>query len=77
MRYDDDRNEYVLDSGRRFYAHGGVLGLGNGAVVDDDELLEGWDGHVTEYSHPFTPEERREIAAEMIRRWEAWAGKAR
>ena len=61
-----DRSEYRLRSGRRFYAHGGVLGM-------DDEgagITEGWDGGVDQ---AFTARERKEIAEYMVVRWRKWA----
>ena len=63
-----DRSEYRLRSGRRFYAHGGVLGM------DDvgESITEGWDGGV-EAGAPFTARERREIAEYMVARWRRWA----
>lgn len=80
MIYDETTHHYVLTSGRRFYANGGILGLG----LDGDELSEGYDGTVGidgwyDYDgmkpQDFTPEERQEIADMMIQRWTAWAAR--
>jgi len=74
MKYE---NPYiVLSTGTRFYAHAGVVGVGEGGKgtittgYDDDTYDRDDSGDVE-----FTAEERREIADEMIRRWEAWATK--
>ena len=61
---------YVLESGKRFYAHGGILGLGPGS---DDLLSEGYDGGVDE--EQLSLEDRREIAAFMMQRWLAWGNR--
>lgn len=77
-------NEYTLSTGKKFYANNGILGLN----PDGTEFYEGYDGDVeTPWTEPldcdddddprigniFTPEERKEIADEMIKRWEQWA----
>lgn len=74
-------SEYELSSGRRFYANGGILGLGPG---DDETVSEGYDGDVEDpdggvrfgngLEGRFTPDEKREIAEEMMRRWAKWGG---
>lgn len=69
MRLEDGRDVYALRSGRRFYAHGGVLGLAADAEPDAG-LSEGWDGGVE--IEDLTPAERREIAWTMIRAWWRW-----
>jgi hypothetical protein len=70
MTRDDDNDEWVLSTGRRFYAHTDLLSPG----IDGD-LLYGSDGT----SHPdddedelFTSAERQEIAEYMIKRWRKW-----
>lgn len=67
MKFDPDATEFVLSSGRRFYAHAGVLGM-----ADDMGLSYGYDGGVNE-EDPFTPAERKEIADHMIGLWQTWA----
>jgi len=82
MRYSKDY--YTLSTGRRFYAHLGILGLG---PPEEDELSKGfyhgYDGGTDRPEDlgdpepepgPFTPVERREIATAMMERWRTWAG---
>jgi hypothetical protein len=72
MTYDEDSSEFVLSTGRRFYAHAGILGLpdpDDGAFYGA-ELLYGYDGDVGD---KFTREERQEIANFMIARWRDWS----
>lgn len=74
MIFDDEKNEYVLASGRRFYAFGNILG-----VDRDGVLTYGHDGTVGRRDRvggdddPFTDGERREIADAMIARWCAFS----
>ncbi len=69
---------YTLDTGRTFYANRGILGLSPelGAYQGyDGNLYLNWSRENVELyagSEGFTPEERIEIAEEMITRWEAW-----
>jgi hypothetical protein len=79
MIFHDDRNEYELASGRRFRAHAGFIAIGIGDVHEEDTICGGWDADIpgtyidrTDDEQPFTPDERREIADEMIQRWTAW-----
>ena len=67
MIWNGRRDEYTLSSGRTFYANGGVLGIGS----DCEHVMEGWDGGAR--TDDWTPEERRELADEMKRRWERFA----
>ena len=70
MIYDDDGGVYVLTSGRIFAANIGILGLGPEL---DAIMHDGYDGRCENYLEPaLTPDERREIADEMIRRWNQW-----
>lgn len=63
----DGGSYYTLATGKRFYANGGVIGLG----VDLSEgACEGWDGSIDE---GFTREEKQEIALHMIARWISFA----
>lgn len=78
MKLDKDDFAYVLSTGRRFYAGAlGVLG-----IDEDGDLFHGYDSMVTlpeeealppEERKGFTPEERKEIAAHFIERWQRWA----
>lgn len=63
-----DWDTVVLSSGREFYAHAGILGLG----ALHNGLTGGWDNSVDESPTEFTIEERREIAQYMAERWLAW-----
>jgi hypothetical protein len=80
MIFHDDRNEYELTSGRRFRAHAGFISIGIGYVLEEDTIGGGWDDDIPgtyiertdDEEQPFTLDERREIADEMIRRWTAW-----
>lgn len=85
-----DGEYFVLASGRRFYANGGILGMSEHLRV-----AEGYDGMVeSEGVGPFdddcdhdayvdcercqfTQNERREIAAHMVGLWRRWAGHKR
>jgi hypothetical protein len=69
MHYDDKVGEWVLSSGRRFYAFSDILGV---SVEEPDYLHYGSDGAVHDL-HDFTREERREVAETMIARWREWA----
>jgi hypothetical protein len=61
--FDQDTNEFVLSSGKRFYAYGGLLSPGRGG------LAYGYDGWVDE---TLTPDEKAEIAQYMIHCWTTW-----
>lgn len=82
MVWDAKTREYVLESGRRIRAHGGILGISS-----DNDMTEGYDGIVPgseatlypeNYSNtpPMTVLERAEIAAYMAKRWLAWAARS-
>lgn len=70
MIYDVKQSTYTLTTGRRFYAHGGIIGIN-----EHGDVSEGFDGGVEvkrdwdDEFHPWTPAEREEVAEEMIRRW--------
>ena len=73
MTFDDEKDCFVLATGRTFYAFGGILGLA-GCGEDDKSLYYGFDGEVyLEGGGDFTASEREEVAAEMIARWKRWA----
>ena len=69
-------HRYELSSGRRFYAFGGVIGLQ--LSRPSSGAFTGYDGSVGEGDErpdlPWTPEERAELALQMIAAWEEWAG---
>lgn len=69
MKWDDDKDEAILSTGRRVYVHGGTIGIDHVGNVS-----EGHDGSLEPYGEvsQFTPDERREIAIEMVRRWTEW-----
>jgi len=66
-------SSYRLQSGREFYAHGGIIGIG--PDCGKGGLSEGYDGGIVTACDwdddfvPWTAEERAELADEMIRRW--------
>jgi len=63
MKYDDN-DHYILSSGKTFYAHGGVIGLG---------MTQGWDGGIDDSS--FTKAERKEIARFCRKEWKEYGRK--
>ena len=80
MIYDRETGTYTLKSGRVIRVDGGILGLG----PDDMTLYEGYSGKYCEHApgaadgdagrpHTLTPDERYEIASEMVHRWLQWA----
>lgn len=77
------RNEYQLTSGRTFYANRGIIGLREDCGVegeffggfDDCVLIDGRNAEFypgDQQETRWTPEERAELADEMIRRWTAF-----
>lgn len=75
MEFDAERDEYTLSTGRRFYANCGILGINHELHVYD-----GYDGEFyaennlpDNYTEGWTAAERKEIADEMVRRWQRWA----
>lgn len=65
MTYDDDTDEVILSTGKKFYAYGGVA-----FPADDGQVSYGSDGGT--YGEQFTAEERSEIARAIIAAWERW-----
>jgi len=65
-----ERDEFVLSSGRQFYANCGIIGLS----PHDDHVHEGYDGPVwmDMDDDTWTPEEKRELATYMIALWMRW-----
>lgn len=73
---------YKLSTGREVYANGGIIGIGERA---SGSLFasQGYDGHLSgddsfvvdaeDLDELFTPAERQEIAAYMIKLWQEWA----
>lgn len=57
-------DEYELSSGRRFYAHQGIIGI----APNDATLFDGYDGFLEE-SIALKPKEKHEIADFMIKLW--------
>lgn len=68
MKYDKDKNHYVLKSGKQIYSHLGIFGIG-----PELSLSHGYDGNVNDDN--FTLEERKEIADYMILLINKWAQK--
>jgi hypothetical protein len=83
MRFDKATNRYVLASGRRIYAHDGVLGLKPGVDADSGRLAGGYDDMIEDQNGLLVEEdgddarltaaERQEIADIMIDGWRQWA----
>ena len=79
MIYDRERGTYTLKSGRVIRVDAGILGLG----PEDMTLYEGYSGKSFDVPdaadgeggrrHTLTPDERYEIASEMVHRWLQWA----
>jgi hypothetical protein len=72
-----DKDHFELSSGKRFYAHAGLLSV----RAADASLFYGYDGYVEyvpEGEKPgegdLTPEERAEIAEYMMELWREWGG---
>lgn len=69
-------------SGRRIYAHRGILGLSLTAADEEErnDLYDGYTGYafiaddVPEGEEAITAEEKREIAERMVARWKEWGG---
>jgi hypothetical protein len=79
MIYDRETGTYTLKSGRVIRVNAGILGLG----PEDMTLYEGYSGKYFEdvpgaaegedgRSYKLTPDERYEIASEMVHRWLRW-----
>lgn len=79
MRYDNETSEFVLATGRRFYASCGLLSISLESFGFD--VCDGCDGTVSYRGSdksadpadaPWTPEERAEVADHMIALWQAF-----
>jgi hypothetical protein len=44
VKYDEDKFEWVLDSGKRFYAHTDMIGIGSDLDGTGDDIGYGADG---------------------------------
>lgn len=73
MTYDESTDEYCLSTGRRIFTVEGRIGLSPAM-----DATYGYDGCLEplfvagELQLEFTPAERVEIAAFMVRLWSAW-----
>ena len=56
--------EPVMDDGTKYYANGGIIGLGPDLCIS-----EGYDGGIDNSWSPIPPAHRKEIAAYMIEQW--------
>lgn len=67
---DIDGDHVILTSGRRFYAHAGILGMD-----DDLDLSGGYDDLISfdDDEEALSKTERLEIAAYMIDLWQRWS----
>jgi len=75
MIYNRETGTYTLKSGRVIRVDAGILGLG----PEDKTLYEGYSGKCFEHEEgeerrpsKLAPDERYEIASEMIHRWMRW-----
>lgn len=82
MKFNNKGSRYTLSTGKSFYAYSGILGLcmdyefidPNDQIRQKIQLVYGYDGLVNDIDpDQFTLEERKEIAEEMIHRWQIWA----
>ncbi len=64
MIFNESKDEFILSTGKTFYAYSGTLGL-----HPKLGLAYGYDGTVDELSENFTKEEKSEIADYMIKLW--------
>lgn len=77
MRLEEANGDYfVMDSGRRFYANNGILGIGVYLDECDDyrsiiTVSGGYDGGVN--TRDFTPAERQELAEYVTDLWRKFA----
>jgi len=80
MIYNRETGTYTLKSGRVIRVDAGILGLG----PDDMTLYEGYSRKYVEdvpdaargrdgRAYKLSPDERYEIASEMVHRWLQWA----
>lgn len=60
-----DWDEYILSTGRKFYANNGIVG-----ISPDLRIYEGYDGGPDDKN--WSPEERRELADFMIGLWQRY-----
>ena len=69
------RDEYELDSGRRFYANRGIIGID----TDGTTLSYGYDGYIDGTGlcagDEWTSEERKELVLFMVKQWLDWMEK--
>lgn len=78
MIFDAEEDEFILSSGRRFYAFSGE---GGGLSISSGQLCFGHDGTAYPKSdsgdrvEDFTESERHEIADSMIAIWLEWRNK--
>lgn len=67
------KDGFVLPSGRELYAYDNIVG-----IDPDGDVYEGYDGGLGSMSQPaptgWTPEERAELAREMMRLWARFGG---
>ena len=63
MKFFPETDEWEMESGKRFYAFSGILGLRPG----EDCIFYGHDGGLWETD--LTPEELTEVARFMIKSW--------
>lgn len=71
---DDEKSVFILESGRKLYAHAQILGIGFEWLPDNPRQLtvfEGYDGDLG--LEKFTTDERREIAEYAIDLWNKWS----
>lgn len=68
MTYDEQTGDTIFSTGRRVDAHAGIIGINA-----DGEIFDGYDGGFDVPPHnPLTADEKRELADEMIARWQRY-----
>lgn len=68
MKYDSNKNFYILNSGKTIYSHLGIIGIG-----PELTLSHGYDGNI--HDDDFTPKDRKEISDYIILLIQQWAQK--
>lgn len=71
VTFQEDKDAYVLSSGRKVDAHQGFIGL-KAIGHEGPFFAEGWDSFVQ--VSEWTADERGELAEAMVEAWRRWGG---